>query len=209
MKRRKSVSEILDERDAKRAQGDAGLGVTAADRERWGWFPPVGTRVRYTKEKEESMYGVNLAPTPKMGEEGSFIRTRKGVGYTLWDVQWDESGKLTVSPVGSVEVIVDGDLGDAGWDNYPNLYTHSILIKTKQYNTDTGSARVKAWVTRGGSTKTNSIPYPYEMNTTERHMAAAVALVKKFGWDGRFDPNGPRHASTPGTLVHVFVHGYP
>lgn len=66
----------------------------------------------------------------------------------------------------------------------------TFKIKTKKYNTDTGSARVKAWVTINGASKTNSIPYPYEMNRDEQHKAAAVALVKKLGWDGRFDPDG-------------------
>jgi len=174
MSSRKSVADIINEREAKRAQGD--------------WRPASGgTEKPFTTRTGRRLLYVHQPSTGQsayMDMDTDIVLSQRDAEFAL-------------------------GLGDAGWDNYPNLYTHSILIKTKQYNTDTGSARVKAWVTRGGSTKTNSIPYPYEMNTTERHMAAAVALVKKFGWDGRFDPNGPRHASTPGTLVHVFVHGYP
>ena len=74
----------------------------------------------------------------------------------------------------------------------------AIKIRTKRYNTATGSARMQASVRISGRTKTHSIPYPYEMNTDERHKAAAVALVKDLDWSGSFDSDGYE----PG--MHVF-----
>jgi len=65
-----------------------------------------------------------------------------------------------------------------------------MKIHTKKYNTATGSARMLASTNIGSRKMTASIPYPYELSTEDRHKAAAVNLVKKFGFSGRFDPDG-------------------
>lgn len=52
--------------------------------------------------------------------------------------------------------------------------------------TDTKGSRIKATAGRNSAT----IPYPYELNEGDAHMAAAVALCNKMKWPGRLIQGG-------------------
>ena len=75
-----------------------------------------------------------------------------------------------------------------------------VSIETKYFGpTNCQGARIKAIVS-GESKRSIIVPWDYAKNTDENHTAAALALCKKFEWDGKLVMGGTKNG-----YVFVFI----